>query len=160
MSFIGAGEKSAIEILQQLTGLPVIENRKLFFIEPKGIFPQIPITYILGPDDLTDLSEAHKKGSIDIFIKPNGVRNWIAVRIQGKGHGSGDKHHGKFSLKGPGKAQHDKVQKRILEKYCQVVDVKFEECPVLFKERVNETSIQEIKDSFKTARVEILNVTA
>lgn len=151
-NFVGIGEASTITILKELTGLPQV-YRKLFFITEQGIFTQIPIKWILGSEDLTNLSEAHLKGSIDIFIKTNDSS--IAVRVQGKGHGAGQKHHGRYSLKGIGKAKHDDVQKRILERYCQVVDVEFQECPNIFKERVNEKSVQEIMDSFKTARVPI-----
>lgn len=144
-NFIGAGEKSAFMIISNLTNLPFVEQNKLFFSTRSGIFKQIPIQYLLNSDDLTDLSEAHKKGSIDICMKINDMI--IAVRIQGKGHGEG--------LKGIGKARHDKVQKRIISKYCQVVDILHQECIELFKENVNETSVKEIRDAFITAGVDI-----
>lgn len=151
-NLVGIGEVTTLSILKRLTGLKEIK-RKLFFINPEAIFTQIPITYILGPEDLTDLSEPHKKGSLDIFIKTKNGN--IAVRVQGPGHGQGTKIHGKYTLKGPGKSKHDDVQKDILKKYCQVVDIEMRECPIVFKERDNQTSEQEIRDSFKTARVEL-----
>ena len=66
---------------------------------------------------------------------------------QGRNHGEG--------LKGIGKAQHDKVQKQILQKYCEVVDIHFQECKELFKDRINEKSEKELVDSFLTAKVQI-----
>lgn len=151
-NLIGIGEKSTLGIIKRLTGLKEF-HRKLFFITDEGIFKQIPITYILGPEDLTDLSEPHKKGSIDIFIRTK-KRN-IAIRVQGPGHGTGKKIHGKFTLKGPGKSKHDDVQYGLLKKYCEVVDVTMTDSPTIFKERDNQTSEQEIRDSFKTSRVEL-----
>ena len=67
--------------------------------------------------------------------------------MQGRNHGEG--------LKGLGKAQHDSVQKSILVKYCEVVDIHFQECKELFKDRINEKSQKELVTSFLTARVPI-----
>ncbi|MEO9276946.1 MAG: hypothetical protein ABI340_04080 [Nitrososphaera sp.] len=137
----GQGEAATLQILKYLTGLK-LQSRK-FFHQKNGIFKQIPVVWILDHEDLIDLSEPHKKGSIDLFIKTKTQK--IAIRVQGKGHGQ--------FLKGAGKAQHDKVQANMLKKHCEVVDVKNQECPQIFKEKVNELAIQEIRDAFKTARV-------
>jgi len=148
--FIGAGEKSAFEILKDLTNLKERENREF----PKsGIYRQLPLKEVIHTHDYEMLSQEHKKGSIDIFIVLNQVR--IAVRVQGKGHGAGEKIHGKYTLKGVHKPIHDEVQSKLIKKYNSLVDIQFLECKVLFKDVVNEQSIKELKDSFHTANVTI-----
>ena len=142
-NLIGHGEDVAFEILKNITHLKY-RTLKQFPIYD-GIYRQIPIQWIISQSEYDGLSQPHKNGSVDIFIKLN--QRKVCIRIQGKGHGSG--------LKGIGKAQHDKVQKQILEKYCQVVDVNYNECKELFKDRLNEKSIKELVTSFLTARVEI-----
>jgi hypothetical protein len=142
-NFIGQGESATLQILKYLTGLK-LQSRKFFHHTNKyGIFKQIPVTWVLDHEDLVDLSESHMRGSIDLFIKTKTQK--IAIRVQGKGHG--------HFLKGIGKAQHDKVQANMLKKHCEVVDVRIQECPQIFKEKVNELAIQEIRDAFKTACV-------
>ena len=93
------------------------------------------------------MSEAHKKGSIDLFIilKRDNIK--IAVRIQGNGHGSG--------LKGIGKAKHDSVQETMLKNHCQVINVYKRNCPILFKDKVNGLAIEEMINSFKESKVMI-----
>lgn len=145
-NYIGKGEMASLNILKHLTGLQQRGLKHLPFVN--GLYQQVPITWILSKDEVKELSEAHKKGSIDILIKLE--QTIIAVRIQGKGHGSG--------LKGIGKAQHDKVQKQMLENHCKVVDVNWYHCRNIFKERVNGLAIQEMIDSFKEAHVMLPSV--
>lgn len=137
---VGAGEVATYNILKHLTFL---RPRSLKEFPKNGIYKQIPIEWIIHKHDFNLLSEPHQKGSIDIFLVLNQKK--IAVRVQGKGHGE--------FLKGIGKAQHDKVQKSLLEKYCNVVDIELRECPNVFKERVTTLAENEIKNSFKTANV-------
>ena len=141
-NYIGAGEHSAFSILKHLTKL---HQRSLKEFPKSGIYKQVPIDWLIPKKEYDMLSEAHKKGSIDIFILFNQIR--IAVRVQGKGHGEG--------LKGLGKAKHDDVQEQILKQYCEVVNIERRECPNVFKERVNGLAINEIISSFKTAKVMI-----
>ena len=112
-NLVGHGEDVAFEILKNLTHLKYRTLKQ--FPNYDGIYRQVPIQWLVHQHDYEMLSQAHKNGSIDILINLN--QRKVCVRIQGKGHGSG--------LKGLGKAQHDKLQKELLEKYCQVVDVNY-----------------------------------
>lgn len=141
-NFVGAGESSTYNILKHLT---LLKPRSLKEFHKNGIYKQIPIEWVIHKHDFNLLSEPHQKGSIDLFLVLNQKK--IAIRVQGKGHGE--------FLKGIGKAQYDKVQKAILQKYCSVVDIEFRECPNVFKERVTNNAINEIINSFKTANVMI-----
>jgi len=140
---IGHGEDAAFEILKNITHLKYRTLKQFPLYD--GIYRQIPIQWLIPQEQFDALSQPHKNGSIDIFIKLN--QRKVAVRIQGKGHGSG--------LKGLGKVQHDKVQKEILKDYCEVVDVNYHECKELFKDRVNEHAVKELVSSFLASRVGI-----
>lgn len=141
-NFVGLGESATYNILKHLT---LLKPRSLKEFPKNGIYKQVPIQWVLHKHDFNLLSESHQKGSIDLFLVLNQKK--IAIRVQGSGHGE--------FLKGIGKAQHDKVQKKILEKYCSVVDIEKRECPNVFKERSSNNAINEIINSFKTANVMI-----
>lgn len=145
-NFLGAGERATLNILKALTKLEYQSLKQ--FPHRNGIYTQVPITWILKPKDLSDLSEAHKKGSIDLFIVLNQKK--IAIRVQGKGHGEG--------LKGLGKVKHDSIQYNLIKQYYDIVDIKLIECPNIFKERTNGLAFQEIISSFKTAGVMIPSI--
>ena len=145
-NFIGGGEDSAFEILKQLTGL---QERLIDEFPMDGIYRQLPIRMILDREEFNDLAGYHQKSSIDIFIisckdefLPKLCRT--AVRVEGK--------------KGDLKMRRQDVQAKLLSKHCQVVDLHKRDCEELFKEQVNEKSVQEVKDAFKTAKVMILGV--
>jgi hypothetical protein len=140
-NFIGKGEDATFQILKHLTKLQHKSLKQ--FPYANGIYKQVPISWILSTKDFNILSESHKKGSIDLYLILN--QKQVAIRVQGSGHGEG--------LKGIGKAQHDKVQKQLLAKYCEVVDILKIECRQVFLERVSNSAIEEIKSSFKTAGV-------
>ena len=142
-NLIGAGEDAVFKMLEQITGLKYRGNKHLSFCN--GLFRQVPINFIIGSQDYWDLSQPQRNSSIDIFIKLNQRR--VAIRVQGEGHGKG--------LKGIGKAAFDKAQKYVLEKYCQVVDINKYECSEIFKNRVNQTSNQELLWAFENAHVSI-----
>ena len=142
-NFIGAGETATFNILKYLTHLQHQSLRS--FPHKNGIYKQVPLTWILTRQDTKDLSEAHKKGSVDIFIILN--QRKIAVRVQGKGHGSG--------LKGIGKSKHDAVQANLIKQYYDLVDINPIEAKHVFKDEVTQEAIQEVIDSFKTAGVMI-----
>lgn len=139
-NLVGAGEVATFNILKYLTNL---KPKSLKQFPENGIYKQVPLEWLIHKHDFNILSDPHKKGSIDILLVVNQIK--IAVRVQGKGHGQG--------LKGMGKAKHDLVQEKLLKKYCSLVDVHLRECPNVFKERVTENAINEIKSSFKTANV-------
>lgn len=139
-NIIGAGEDATFHILKYLTNL---KPKSLKEFPKTGIYRQVPLEWLVHKHDYNLLSDAHKKGSVDILIIANQIR--IAVRVQGKGHGEG--------LKGLGKAKHDLVQEKLIKKYCSLVDIHLRECPNIFKERVTEIAINEVKSSFKTANV-------
>lgn len=141
-SFIGAGETATYNILKHLTGL---HPRSLKEFPKTGIYKQVPLEWVIHKHDFDMLSQAHKKGSIDIFLIVNQIK--IAVRVQGNGHGEG--------LKGLGKVKHDTVQANLIKKYCSLVDIQKRECKEIFKERVTQEAQNEIIESFKTAGVMI-----
>ena len=141
-NYIGLGESATYHIIKHLTNLPL---RSLKEFPKSGIYKQVPLEWIIHKHDYEMLSQAHKKGSIDIFIILNQIQ--IAVRIQGSGHGEG--------LKGMGKVKHDTVQANLIKKYCSLVDVHKRECRELFKDRVTNAAEMELIESFKTAGVMI-----
>jgi hypothetical protein len=149
-NFLGKGEYSTHHILKQLTFL---KSRHLREFPRNGIYKQVPLQWVISRADYNELSEVHKKGSIDLFVILNQKR--VAVRVQGPGHGSGNKIHGRYSLKGSGKPKHDKVQEDLIKKNASLVDIKEIECPNVFKERVTENAKIEIINSFKTHKVMI-----
>lgn len=138
--YIGAGESATYHILKQLTNLQL---RSLKEFPKSGIYKQVPLEWVIHKHDYNMLSQAHQKGSIDLFLIVNQTQ--VAIRVQGSGHGEG--------LKGLGKAKHDLVQEKLIKKYCSLVDIHKRECPNIFKERVTQQAIQEIIESFKTAGV-------
>ena len=142
-NLIGKGELASFEILKHITHLKPRTLKQFPLYD--GIYKQVPIEWIISQEEYDTLSQPHQNGSMDLFIKLGQRR--VAIRVQGKNHGEG--------LKGLGKAQHDKVQKQILQKYCEVVDIHFQECKELFKDRINEKSQKELVTSFLTARVSI-----
>ena len=144
-NLMGKGEDASFNILSQLTGLPY-QGLKFFSKNYDGIYKQVPISWIVSHQEFKQMSEAHKKGSLDLFIiiKPD-IR--IAVRIQGSGHGDG--------LRGIGKAKHDSVQEKILKQFCQVVNVHKRNCPMIFKDKVNGIAIEEMINSFRESKVMI-----
>ena len=142
-NLIGAGEDPVFEILQDMTGL----NERPHPHFPKvGIYRQLPVSYVYDNEQMKYLAEFHKKSSVDIFLVTaeddyNPRLCKIAVRVEGK--------------KGDLKMQRQGVQKWLLSKWCQIVDIHARNSPELFKDRVNEISRQELIDSFKEARVEL-----
>jgi len=139
-NFVGVGEDSAYTIIQNIFKL---EERKLGEFPFIGIYRQFPLYYLFTTAIFSSLRSDLKKGSIDILVIDKSHR-MIACRVQGK--------------KGDLKMQRENLQKVFLESsLVNVVDIHKRECKELFKERVNEKSIQEIRDSFKTARVDISN---
>lgn len=149
--YVGAGEKATFEILKKLTHLQEKENRNF---PENGIYRQLPLKSVISKEDYDMLSSEHQKGSIDIFLVLNQKR--IAVRIQGRGHGQGDKIHGRYTLKGSGKPKHDSVQASLIRKYNSLVDIDVvNECKILYKDIVNDSSQKELIDSFNTANVGI-----
>ena len=139
-NLVGAGESATFHIIKYLTKL---HHKSLKQFPENGIYKQVPLEWLIPKQDYSFLSEAHKKGSVDLMIIFNQIR--IAIRVQGKGHGKG--------LKGIGKVKHDSVQERLLKNNLQLVDIHIRECPNVFKERVTEIAVNEIKSSFKTANV-------
>lgn len=138
--FIGKGERVTVSLLKHLTKM---QERSLKQFPQIGIYKQVPLRWVVFEDDFNQLSDAHKKGSIDIFIITEDKS--IAVRLQGAGHGTG--------LKGLGKAKHDKVQADLIRKNNMLVDLTPIECPQIFKNRLTEKSENELIQAFKTAKV-------
>lgn len=143
MQFIGAGEKTVLRILGVF--FPLQEKMKTSWPEP-GIYDQVQVEKLIPKCVFEGLSEPHKKGTIDLVVITHKGYKFL-VRVQGKGHGSGQK--------GLGKAKHDSVQKRFLEIKSKqiVVDVNLWECPQVFKERFNFVSIWEVSNALKTSGI-------
>ena len=123
---IGAGEKTALSILQDLFKGCIIK-------------PQYPLIKLLTEEYKDSLSESYLKHKVDIMIFRSTDKP-IAVRVQGKTHN------------GVLKSARDTVQKKIMEWHdCIVVDLDWEECPYLFNEEKSENSYLEVLNSFKNA---------
>ena len=117
--FIGRGEDTALEILK--TEFPDAEFKI-----------QVPLRDLLSEEWQDTMTESQEKETLDIVITQNDKK--IAVRVQDKRHN------------GIGLAQRDIVQKKTLEwNNCIVVDLVEQECPILFKELLNDESIKEVK---------------
>ena len=123
---IGAGEKTALSILQDLFKGCIIK-------------PQYPLIKLLTEEYKDSLSESYLKHKIDIMIFRSTDKP-IAIRVQGKTHN------------GVLKSARDTVQKKIMEWHnCIVVDLDWEECPYLFNEDKSENSYLEVLNALKQA---------
>tara|TARA_B100000029_G_C17296973_1_gene859150 strand:- start:245 stop:655 length:411 start_codon:yes stop_codon:yes gene_type:complete len=124
--FIGRGEDTALTIL-----------KKEF--KDADFKTQVPFKDLLNDEWAETVTERQEKETIDILIT-KGDRN-IAVRVQ-------DKRHNGFHL-----SQRDIVQKKTLEwNNCIVVDLIEQECPILFKDQLNEESIKEVKSALSLVK--------
>jgi hypothetical protein len=124
--FIGRGEETALAILH--TEFKDAEFKT-----------QVPIQELLSQEWIDTLTERQEKETIDIVVM-KGDRK-IAIRVQ-------DKRHNGFHL-----AHRDIVQKKTLEwNNCIVVDLVEQECPILFKELLNEESIKEVTSVLTLAK--------
>lgn len=120
MELIGRGERTAVKIIQEEMPTATIET-------------QVQLTKLLIPKWREGLSERQLKETIDIVVKRK-FKPVLCVRIQ-------DRHHN-----GRGMGKIDKVQKMMLEySYNDVIDVEELECPMLFKDKLNINSRQELK---------------
>ena len=118
--FIGKGEKSALAIL-----------KKIF--PSADIQIQFPFRNLMNEEFFGSLSDRQKKETLDIVVFQY-ANPTIVIRVQDKTH------------VGTMKSARDTVQKKMLEwNECKVVDLWFYECPTLWKEKVNESSENEVK---------------
>ena len=118
-NFIGVGETTAIDILQDL-----YKNAK--------ITPQYPFIKLINDDYKDSLADSYHKHKLDIVVfRPSEVP--IVVRVQ-------DKHH-----EGVLTSARDTVMKKILEwNKCIVVDLNWYDCYFLWEEEKNSNSISEV----------------
>lgn len=122
--FIGKGEKSALEIVKEMVGAEADYRT------------QYPFKNLMEGDYADTLSERQIKETLDIVIFQDS-KETIVVRVQGGDH------------TGILKSARDTVQKKMLEwNKCKVVDLWYYECPVLWKEIVNDASRFEVKTAF------------
>ncbi len=122
---VGRGEETAVKILKELM--------------PKSqIITQVPLYKLLIEEDRIGLSERQQKETIDIVVKRK-HKLVLCVRIQ-------DKHHNTRIF-----GNIDGVQKATLEhSHNEVVDIPENECPELFKEKLTDKSMQELKYYIKS----------
>ena len=131
-NIIGAGEDTAVEILKEL----YISNKNVEVIR------QQPLVGLLTEEFKESLAESYLKHKIDIMII--GLDKPVVVRVQGKDH------------EGVLKSARDTVQKKILEWHnCIVVDLNWYDCPNLFKEKLNDGSIQEVKNALSSSDINL-----
>ena len=122
--FIGKGEKSALTILKKIFSTADIQI-------------QFPFSNLMSEQFFGSLSDRQKKETLDIVIFRE-KESTIVIRVQDKTH------------VGTMKAVRDTVQKKMLEwNDCKVVDLWFYDCPILWQEKVNESSEEEIKVAFR-----------
>ena len=131
-NIIGAGEDTAVEILKEL----YISNKNVEVIR------QQPLVGLLTEEFKESLAESYLKHKIDIMII--GLDKPVVVRVQGKDH------------EGVLKSARDTVQKKILEWHnCIVVDLNWYDCPNLFKEELNDGSIQEVNNALSSSDIHL-----
>ena len=130
---IGTGEDTAVEILKEL----YISNKNVEVIR------QQPLVGLLTEEFKESLAESYLKHKIDIMVIREPEKP-IVVRVQGKDH------------EGILKSARDTVQKKILEWHnCIVVDLNWYDCPNLFKEKLNDDSIQEVKNALSSSGIHL-----
>ena len=131
-NIIGAGEDTAVEILEELNALNTnVEIKR-----------QQPLVGLLTEEFKDSLAESYLKHKIDIMIV--GLDKPVVVRVQGKDH------------EGILKSARDTVQKKILEWHnCIVVDLNWYDCPNLFKEELNDGSREEVKNALLSLGVHL-----
>ena len=128
-TFIGKGEKTAVKVLKK--------------IYPKeDIQIQVPFKNLMKGEFLGALTERQQKQTLDIVIFGVTKPFTLVIRVQGKNH------------TGEMTASRYLVQKKMLEwNDCKVVDLWFYDCPVLWKEILNEKSIKEVKFALKSIKI-------
>ena len=131
-NIIGAGEDTAAAILEELYAL----NTNVEIIR------QQPLTNLLTEEFKDSLAESYLKHKIDIMII--GLDKPVVIRVQGKDH------------EGVLKSARDTVQKKILEWHnCIVVDLNWYDCPILFNEKLNDGSRDEVKNALSSSGVHL-----
>ena len=129
-NFIGVGETTAIEILQDI-------------YKTAKIIPQYPFVKLINDDYKDSLGDSYLKHKLDIVVFRDKDKP-IVVRVQ-------DKHH-----EGVLTSARDIVMKQILEwNDCVVVDLNWYECYFLWKEEKNDDSISEVIISLQDAGLEV-----
>jgi hypothetical protein len=128
-TFIGKGEKTAVKILKKIFPKDDIEI-------------QVPFKNLMKGEFLGALTERQQKQTLDIVIFGVAEPFTLVVRVQGKNH------------TGEMTASRDLVQKKMLEwNDCKVIDLWFYDCPVLWKEKLNDDSIKEVKFALKSIKM-------
>ena len=131
-NIIGAGEDTAVAILEELNAL----NTNVEIIR------QQPLVGLLTEELKDRLAESYLKHKIDIMII--GLDKPVVVRVQGKDH------------EGVLKSARDTVQKKILEWHnCIVIDLNWYDCPNLFKEKMNDGSREEVNYALSSSGVHL-----
>ena len=127
--FIGEGERSALTILKSIFGNECEYKTQYLFSK------------LMKTDFYDTLSDRQLRETLDIVIfRP--TKPTIVVRVQ-------DKHHDSILKTGQ-----DVVQKQMLEwNSCIVVDLPHQECPILWKEEVNEESFEEVSIYLRKAKL-------
>lgn len=127
--FVGEGERGALKILKSIFGDEC--EYKIQYLFSK----------LMKPDFHDTLSERQTKETLDIVIFRT-TKQPIVIRVQ-------DKHHDSVL-----KTSQDIVQKQMLEwNGCIVVDLWYKECPNLWKDVVNEKSIEEVSTYLRKAQL-------
>ncbi len=132
MNYIGRGEVAAGEILTMLFDLPMQRD-----IQPgcPGIYWQVPLPALITDDDKQDMAPHHVKSSVDFVVITADSK--YAVYVNGRDHN------------GQHKSKKDEVRYRMLRNNgWTVVKLEWNTCPILFKEKVNEYSYEEVSNAF------------
>lgn len=141
---IGSGEDTVVKLLSEMFDLPIL-SRKEFVEKRDGIYRNIKIPLLLNDEYNQDLSSEHANSSVDVVVIING--EILAVRVQG----GGSTKQGKGGHYSDGKAKFDSVQRGMLEKSgITVCNIWKHNCPNIFKDRLNDKSMEELLDSLVT----------
>ena len=125
----------------------------MLFPQKWNLESQIHIRHLIKKKDFEFLDEVHQKHKVDFAINltQKSLKGCVSdkyigvIRVQGWDHTSGKKGiaHGQKSNK-------DTIQKKLFEdNKLWVVDILFNECPNIFKEKYNFESIREFCEMVK-----------
>lgn len=115
---------------------------------------QVPIQQLINREEFEILADKKHKVDFAVWEYIHMEEKWIGIiRVQGYDHTSGKKGH-----RHERKAQKDVIQKALLESQSLwVVDILYNECPNIFKERYNWDAIIEFCQMFKLAKVSLMD---
>ena len=144
--FVGAGERTVVELLQ----CHFFNDQKRYMVGT-----QIPLINLITKDDLQDLNPIYMKHKVDVCVEELiGKKRIFAFPVQGRDHESG-KTGQQHSIKGN---KDEKIIKMMKNNKVIVVPILFRECPHIFDEKFDWTSMMELICMFMMSGVNLREI--